>query len=261
MGTRASQSISISNLIMARYARRRRRRVPTRPRYRRRRRATGVRRQIRKLWRATKRQYRVIHTANFVDNTNFANIGTGSGAALNVHNLVPITTSQPLFGIDSNDQQKNSCTHVRMRLQMRLSAHTETDPVSCSAFVVTVKPSVADSVIDTSTGSLQLAYGVHYWSRFGWTQLNPKAFNVLWAKTWTFNNNPNHDGFNVPQSYTVYKKFKLRNRITNLGGNWSALNYPRKPNHNIFLLIFSDNVSADLENPNYRFNCVNTFIE
>lgn len=169
----------------------------------------------------------------------------------------------PIFGAAANDTYANSMIHKGFGLDMYLNSSTEPDPIQFTIFLVSLKDEMRANGFNNSNGTLSLSSGFDYYIQGGLVLLNKKNFNIHSVKRCVLGNNGVGLGSSTAQTQygtdrRFYMKMRANKKITNIAGDWKALDCSQDPSDNYYLLIFNDNGILDAQNPRVRINVVHT---
>ncbi len=169
----------------------------------------------------------------------------------------------PIFGAAANDTYANSMIHKGFGLDMYLNSSTETDSIQFTVFLVSLKDDMRANGFNNSNGTLSLSSGFDYYAQNGLVLLNKKNFNIHSVKRCVLGNNGVGLGSSTAQTQygtdrRYYMKMRVNKKITNIAGDWKALDISQDPSDNFYLLIFNDNGILDAANPRVRINVVHT---
>lgn len=173
--------------------------------------------------------------------------------------LTQISTWSDVFGTGTNDNHANKAFLQKLNVRCRIDLNNEEESIGFSVFAVSLKDAIGAfsgaPVYNTGSGVLTLANGIHYYRQAnGYTLLNPKCFNIHYAKTFTLTNNGT--SLSAPSGQTQFgtdrymrMTIPVNKYLISPAGDWKAMICPGDPSKAYFLLIFCDNSSVDLENP------------
>lgn len=182
-----------------------------------------------------------------------------------VVNMCDYYTMQDCFGSSSNDAAQNKIIHKSMGIDCYLSLENtlnEPDTTQFTIFLVSLKDTIG-STFAANSGALALSSGSHYVVRGGLVLLNKKIFKIHKTKRVVLTNHGT--SLAAPSAQTqggtdarFYWKLRANNQIQNPTGDWKSLRSAQDPSKQIYMLIFSDNSSADLQSPKFQFQAVHT---
>lgn len=164
-----------------------------------------------------------------------------------------MNTWAPIFGSAAVDVDNSEKVYVNeYKLDARLYQDNEPDRIFYTAFVVSLKDQAADSTtFDPATGNLTLASGLHYaqTNTVGKVFLNPGFFTIHSYKRFYMGGRAGDQS--APEvrdiSFTIKPKQRM---IVNPKGNVfnnAAFTFPKDPSQNYYLLLFNDDLGADLQ--------------
>lgn len=169
------------------------------------------------------------------------------------------------FGTASNDDSNNRVVHKSFGMDLYLTLEAtvnETDTTQFTMFLVSLRDDIGGA-FSTSTGNISLSSGLHYVIRGGQVLLNKKCFKIHKTKRIVLTNHGT--ALSGPSAQTqsgtdcrFYWKCRPNALITNPTGDWKALTSANDPSKQYYLLTFSDNSSADLQNPQLQYNIIHT---
>jgi len=185
----------------------------------------------------------------------------------NVFDVVVPTSWVNIFADPDAVENATRITMKHIKFDMLFTCNTERAPVTFSCFLVTLKPDTADQVLSVAGSNLGLmSAGAHYakaGTYSGLVHLNEQFFTIRkqWRFTVTTEMLSTHTEASREAS-TSYKRISFNfpySRSLHSGRNsWrTALNSDRVASSaKLFLLMFNDNSSLDLENPKATVNAV-----
>lgn len=170
-----------------------------------------------------------------------------------------------IFGTAADDDTENKMIHKSCGMDMYLTLENtvnEPDTVEFTCFLVSLKDNIGQN-FNPATGGLSLVNNFHYAKSGGLVMLNKKVFNVHKAKRMVLTNHGS--SLSNPSAQTQYGtdrrwywKQRVGKTILNPYGNWKDLVAAPDPSKNYYILIFNDNSSLDLQNPNFQLKVVHT---
>lgn len=174
---------------------------------------------------------------------------------------------QKIFGTDADDTEDNKIIHqsvgIDIELTLENTLNNEESTTRFTTFLVSLKDSVG-SAFNPSSGALTLLPDIHYYMQAGGQcLLNKKIFNIHKIKRCTLTNYDTALTASAAQSqygtnYRWYWKQSIGKVISNPIGSWDQLGTGLDPSKTYYILIFNDNSTADLENPQVRMSAVHT---
>lgn len=197
---------------------------------------------------------------------------TGSSGSPRVIPLCDFTSLTPRFGTEADDSNDASAIlksinmHTRVTLE-NISGVNEEETTTFTVFLVSVKDE-ASNVINATTGFLNpMTDGSEFYIVAGMVYLNNKVFKVHKFKRFTLTNHGTL--LTAPSAQSQYGtalewswKIKPNVKITapGFGGvnDWIQMKHG-DPSSSYYLLFFSDNSGADLENPTFTSNIIEKF--
>lgn len=188
------------------------------------------------------------------------------GTGVDIFPLSKCSTWTPVFGTGANDGQANSMIHKSMGIDMYLTLENtlnEPDTTQFTIFIVSLKDDSIQNTFDQNTGNLAIANGTHFVVQGGMVLLNKKVFEIHAIKRKVLTNHGTALSGPSAQTqsgtdYRHYFKVRVGKKIINPYGDWNTLACPGDPSKNYYLLCFSDNSSADLQNPRLQMNIVHS---
>lgn len=185
----------------------------------------------------------------------------------NYANLAPIFGSVPI------QYNKESCRHISVGMDLRISMANEYDKTTYTMFVVSLKD-VATTIFDPVNGNLSLTNQQHYTILDGMAMINKEFFNIHKIKRFSTGNQglaPNVSFPNLGFPSTVeqgeqalrrdhrfYMKQRIGTFVKNTASTWQSLGANPDPSKNYYLIIFSDNSALDLASPTITANFVHS---
>lgn len=175
-----------------------------------------------------------------------------------------------IFGTGQNDQEANAMIWKSFGMDIHVRSYNETSEINFTMFIVKATDLAANNI--SSTGALTITEGTDYVNSSGGANdvasglvlLNKKLFTILYTKRFTLGNNSVALGTSTAQTQfgtdrRFYFKCKPNKKVTNPStGDVFALQRDLDPSGNYYMLIFSNNSSADAENPRCFVNMVHT---
>lgn len=174
--------------------------------------------------------------------------------------LVPINNATSIFGTDSNDLHRNQAKHVKMNFDFAIRSEDEKEGTDLTVYIVTIKDDVKDGLFDSATGIISLTSGEDYAIMNGAAYLNPRSFRILKRYRIMFpaKNSVVDPRFNLQRRY--YWSCSPNKLIKNERGDWHTLEFPQKPSHNYYCIVFNNNSGLDNEHPTFEGHVLNTYI-
>jgi len=181
-------------------------------------------------------------------------------------NLCNYAVGAPIFGADADDDNNYKIVHHSFKMDCFLALENtvnEPDTTTFTMYLVSLRDDVGIGVFNSFTGALVLTPNLHYYNQNGQVLVNPKMFNVHKKIKKVLTNhgqnlaNPSaqtQDGTNC----RFMVNYSPRQVITNVSGDWKALQSSVDPSKQFYFLIFSDNSAADLQSPGFTYNIVRT---
>lgn len=223
------------------------------------------------LTKRVRRIERTMKSTQTISHMRMADVTTLQSNFIQV-NMTRPGSSTPVFGTDAADTYNNSAILRSFGVDCVLSMANEKDLVTYTIMLVSPKDLIG-SAFDMTTGLLSLTSGTHYTITDGMAMVNKEFFTIhkIWRKA-TGNNglvpgsvytNAGFAPINADDSrlrHRWYFKHRYNKKVFNPVGNWGGLICPRDPSDNVFLLIFNDNSTVDLENPTFKYNAIYTYI-
>lgn len=214
---------------------------------------------VKKLQRKQNSQHQILNYTQTASQTNIVQPYFGL-------NLCDYANFFPIFGTDADDDNNYKIIHKSFGIDGYLSLenliNNEEETITFTMFIVSLKDHIGPA-FNASTGALTLTAGNHYYMQNGLCMLNKKCFNIHAIRRKVLTNhgtaltNPSAQT-QSGTDYRFYMKFAPNRVIQNPTGDWKALNSALDPSKQYYLLIFSDNSSADLESPCISYNVVHT---
>jgi hypothetical protein len=178
-----------------------------------------------------------------------------------------LNTMSPLWGYSSADVANVDKAYLNSKdVYVSVRQNNEPNLIRYTMFVVSLKDAGADSTtFDPLTGALTLANGTHYTNIVSdQVRISPRFFNIHATRRFTMG----YEGTAGPTADTFSERrfvFKLKpkqkliiNPKGNVFGN-ASFTFPKDPSQNFWVLLFNDNVGADLENNKVDINTVDHF--
>jgi len=181
-------------------------------------------------------------------------------------NLCNYAVGQPIFGADADDDNNYKIVHQSFKMDCYLALENtinEPDTTTFTMFLVSLKDEIGIGVFNSFTGALVLTPNLHYYNQNGQVILNPKMFKTHKKIKKVLTNHGTT--LAAPSAQTqdgTNARFMIshspRQVITNIAGDWKALQSSVDPSKQWYFLIFSDNSSGDLQSPGFTYNLVRT---
>jgi len=199
-------------------------------------------------------------------NYHIGETGVVISSNFNQFNLCNYNLMAPVFGADADDDNNYKAVHQSFGMDCYLSLensyNNEENTIGFTIFHVSLNDDIG-SAFNPTTGVLSLTAGEHYVIVNGMTMLNKKCFNIhkIIRKTLTnFNASLSVAGAKSQggADFRFYIKHSPRTTITNIKGDWKALQSAQDPSKQHYLLIFNDNSTLDGESPAFQYNQVHT---
>lgn len=170
-----------------------------------------------------------------------------------------------IFGTASNDDTANRMIHKSFGMDCYLTLENtvnEPDSTQFTIFLVTLKDNIGSAYAPASS-SLSLLANVHYSISGGMVLLNKKCFTIhkIIRKVLTNHGTSLANPSAQTQSgtdYRFYVKHRANHLVTNPTGDWKSMGGSPDPSKAMYMLIFNDNSSLDLQNPKFTYNVVHT---
>lgn len=173
--------------------------------------------------------------------------------------LTQVSAWSDTFGTGSNDNHANKVLLKKLNVRCHINLNNEEESIGFSTFLVSLKDAIGAysgaPVYNPGSGVLTLSNGIHFYRQAtGYTVLNPKCFNIHYAKTFTLTNYGTALQTSAAQTQFGTDRFMrmsvpVNKYLISPAGDWKAMISPGDPSKAYFLLIFCNNSSADLENP------------
>jgi len=189
-------------------------------------------------------------------------------AAVSSYNLMNISAMTPIFGTSTDDQDDPKVLYHSFKAQCRVTlentVNNEESTTRFSAFLVSLKDKISSAIFNNTNGALTLTQDNHYILNQGIAYLNKKLFTIHRSKYFTLTNyntnlaNPAAQsmfGTDIEWMWSYAPKVTLENP----SGNWSSLQSALDPSKQYYILIFSDNQTGDLENPEFTISQITNF--
>lgn len=197
-------------------------------------------------------------------------IGEQIVAPVQIMHLSNFNSWSRVFGTGANDQEANAMIWKSFGMDIHIRSYNETSEVNFTLFIVKATDLAANNI--ATTGALSLTEGTDYVNSSqsatdvasGLVLLNKKLFTILYTKRFTLGNNNQSLGTSTAQTQfgtdrRFYFKCKPNKKVTNPStGDVFALQRDLDPSGNYYMLIFTNNASADAENPRMFVNMVHT---
>jgi len=159
----------------------------------------------------------------------------------------------PIFGANASDINTADKVWINSyKIDARLSQASESDRITYSAFIVSLKDQANDSsTFDPATGSLALTNSLHYQvlPTNGSVLLSTKFFNIHSYKRFMMGGRPGDQS--TPEtrdlSFTIRPKQKvIENPRGNVFGS-TGLTFPKDPSQNYYFILFNDDSFGDAQ--------------
>lgn len=172
---------------------------------------------------------------------------------------------QDIFGSSSNDDTANKMIHKSFGMDCYLSLENtvnEPDTTQFTIFLVTLKDNIG-SAYSPASSALSLTPNTHYSISGGMVLLNKKVFTIhkVIRKVLTNHGTSLANPSAQTQSgtdYRFYIKHRANHLVTNPTGDWKSMGGSPDASKAMYLLIFNDNSTLDLQNPKFTYNVVHT---
>lgn len=177
--------------------------------------------------------------------------------------LTRLSDHKGILGTDTNDLIGDKVRLISLSSHVHISLENvdnEEATTNFSVFLVSLKDS-SGGMIDRTTGFLALTANQDYYSHFGWAYLNKDRFNIHHYKHFTLTNYGTALTSSGAQSKygtdidfdwkTPVNKIIYANQPGNDTNQTSPFNnlYQADPSQNYYIIVFTDNLSADSESP------------
>lgn len=227
--------------------------------------AKGKTTQVQTLAKAVSRIQRTLRTQPEYLNYSQSDVFNVAGDC-SVVNMCNYYTMQDCFGSSANDAANNKIIHKSMGIDCYLALENtlnEPDTTQFTIFLVSLRDSIGSTFVPSS-GALSLSSGLHYVIRGGLVLVNKKIFKIHKTKRVVLTNHGTSLANPSAQSQggtdaRFYWKLQANNTIINPTGDWKSMSSAQDPSKQVYMLIFNDNVTADLQSPKFQFNAVHTF--
>jgi len=173
--------------------------------------------------------------------------------------LTQVSTWADTFGTSSNDNHANKVLLKKLNVRYHINLDNEEESIGFSVFAVSLKDAIGAysgaPVYNPGSGVLNLTNGIHYYRQAtGYTLLNPKCFNIHYAKSFTLTNYGTPLTASAGQTQFGTDRYgsmsiPVNKYLISPAGDWKAMISPGDPSKAYFLIVFCNNSSADLENP------------
>lgn len=172
---------------------------------------------------------------------------------------------QDIFGTSSNDDVANRMVHKSFGMDCYLTLENtvnEPDTTQFTIFLVTLKDNIGSAYAPASS-ALSLVANNHYSVSGGMVLLNKKVFTIhkIIRKVLTNHGtslaNPSAQT-QAGTDFRFYVKHRGNHLVTNPTGDWKSMGGSPDPSKAMYLLIFNDNSTLDLQNPKFTYNVVHT---
>lgn len=184
------------------------------------------------------------------------------------YNMCLFSSMTPLFGTTTDDLADPKVlyhsTKVQCRVTLENSVNNEESTTRFSAFLVSLRDRIPQSKFNNSLGTLTLTNGQDYTINQGIAYLNRKIFNIHKTKYFTLTNY--NTALTAPAAQSMYGtdmewswSMAPKMTIEHPAGNWSALASALDPSKQYYVLVFSDNQTGDLENPDVTISQMANF--
>jgi len=181
-------------------------------------------------------------------------------------NLCNYAVGAPIFGADADDDNNYKIVHQNFKMDCYLALENvinEPDTTTFTMYLVSLKDEIGINVFNSFTGALILTPNLHYYNLNGQVLLNPKMFNIKKKIKKVLTNHGQALGIASAQTQDgtncrFMVSYSPRQTITNIAGDWKALQSSVDPSKQWYFLIFSDNVSGDLQSPGFTYSLVRT---
>lgn len=175
-------------------------------------------------------------------------------------NLCDWTLKQPVFSTGNTDWvNSNKIYHKSMKIDCQLTFGNEVNLINYRAFLVTIRDDAnVPQLWNSSTGGLAPQLNVDFTQgSFGLGRLNPKTFKIHRVKTfmtYAGDAQPSIVGGNSGNKliHTWSWNIKPGHTIYNPRGNVSAMVTCNDPSKSYYIIIMTDNSSADLQSPAFK---------
>lgn len=219
----------------------------------------GLAKRVNALSRSMRMKTEYQHLGGTINST----IGSILPPGISIFNLCNWNSYSSIFGSFNTDVDLgNSYYHKSFGLDLTFEPNNETDNVSYTVFLVSLKDSIG-SAFDSTNGTLSLNSPQHFWANQGMIMLNKKVFNIHKVKRFHLGN------FGAPLTQSsanqygtirrFYWKWFPKCKVINPVASVKLLNSSIDPSKQYFLLVCNDDSSADLASPVVRGTIVHTF--
>lgn len=213
---------------------------------------------VRSLQRKAKSEAEYLNYSQNIDNNN---LGT-----VNVWNLSYYSSWARVFNTSTNDDTPNKMIHKSFGMDVRVSlentVNNEEETVNFTAYLVSLRDDIG-GYFAPGTGSLTMVDGQTHSTLRGMVLLNKRLFNIHKMKRFTLTNYGT--ALTAPAAQSQYGtdrrwywRMPVNKMVTNPTGDWKVLNSAQDPSKTYFLIVFSDNSTADLESPALNASIVHT---
>jgi hypothetical protein len=197
--------------------------------------------------------------------TSEVNYGTGGNqpignvAGNNVY-IFPISqysTWTRIFGTDADDESNHSALWKKTEMDMKLFTNGERNQIDYSMFIVSLTKLGMEELFTQASGGLAgplgitgLVNGTHYYGNIsGQVYLNKRYFNILRKKRLT-TGSPGSLATDTPDLAPRFQTVINHNAgkghtLRNAKGDWKAIPSPQLASQNLYILIFSNDSTAD----------------
>jgi len=179
-----------------------------------------------------------------------------------VNHLTNSNSWNVIFGTDAQDADCNKVIYKGFGMDVYIQSSNEPANITFTCFLVSLTDLIGSN-FNVNTGALTLVNNFHYTVQGSQVLLNKKVFKIHKVKRFTLGNNNQALSTSTAQrqygtDMRFYWKLKRNQVFQNPYGDWKTVNAQLDPNKNIYMLIFNDNVAADLESPTCQYNIVHT---
>lgn len=210
---------------------------------------------------------------NFQTGTRQAPGGSTGDAIVQPYYCFPLSTFNAwsrIFGTGTNDWEGNSMIWKSFGLDVHVRSFNETEQINFTMFLISMKdngsyciPAAGGNLVISDTTEFINSSGAGGDTASGLVMLNKSICNIHYVKRFTLGNNG--AALNTSSAQTQYgtdRRFYIRHRVNkkiqNPIGDVFAMPRAYDPSSNYYLLIFSNNLSADAESPRVFLNVVHT---
>lgn len=136
------------------------------------------------------------------------------------------------------------------------NVNNEEGLINFTYFIVSRKDT-AGTATDT-VNALSLTSGVDYNTVDGKAFLNLKKWKIHFMRRFSLTGGDGADMQADLSQKRIVAKIRVGKKVENPDGGWRTMTNSPDPSDTYYALLFSNNSSADLENPRWTFNCIHS---